>query len=128
MDCSNNDCCFNSKDNTNDLLILQLKEEIKKLLEDTQAQLLLQNKKIAETCIYVKENLSNEIRLLLDTMQNSGELDDIITTTVLSSIEILQNQVEYKALEAEKGDGFPFNITFPVSPDNEETAVGEVME
>lgn len=86
MDCSNSDCNFNIKDNTNELLILQLKEEVKKLLEDTQAQFLLQNKKIAETCVYIKENLSNEIRLLLDTMQNSGELDTIITDAVINSI------------------------------------------
>lgn len=110
MDCQNNSCILNAEDNTNELLLLQLKEEVKKLLEDTQAQLLLQNKKIAETCVYIKENLSNEIRLLLDTMQNSGELDNIITTTVLGSIEILQSQVEHKALETEKG---VVNLQYP---------------
>lgn len=94
-------CSLHSEDNQTDILLAQLKREVEKLQTDTTARLLLQDGKIAETCVYIKNNLSNELRILLDALQNSGELDDIITTTILSSIEILQSQVEYKRLPSE---------------------------
>jgi len=38
--------------------------------------------KLAEMCKYIKNNLSNSIRDLLDTMSVSGELDDLILSTI----------------------------------------------
>ena len=40
--------------------------------------------KIAELCKYIKDNLSNSIRCLLDTMLQNGELDEIIKECLLS--------------------------------------------
>lgn len=99
-----NSCCnLNSEDNGNDILIQKLIREVKKLQDDTTAKLLIQDGKIAETCVYIKDNLSNELRILLDTLQNSGELDDIITSTILGAIEILQSQVEFPEKLSEAG-------------------------
>lgn len=89
-----NDCCnLPSDSNESKILLSQILREVKELSTTTEAKLLLHDGKIAELCIYVKNNLSNTIRTLLDTMQNSGELNDIITTTILSEIELLQAAV-----------------------------------
>lgn len=79
-------CCggisLPSKNNNKDLLLHRIKEEIRKLMQTTTARLLCQDKKIAETMVYVKNNLSNSIRDLLASMQDSGELDRIIAETI----------------------------------------------
>lgn len=105
-----NCCSLPSKDNQNDVILLQLKRELEDLKNTTAARLLIQDGKIAETCVFLKNNLSNSIRELLDTLQSSGDLDDIITTTVLSSIDLLQNQVEFKELPRES---YAVNIQYP---------------
>lgn len=82
----NNCCCdginLPSHDNEIEVLIRQLKREVKELLKTTQAKLLCQDKKIAETMVYIKNNLSNAIRDLLDSMLTSGELDEIIESII----------------------------------------------
>ena len=92
------DCCCDgiklpSHDNEIEILIMQLKKEVANLMKTTQAKLLCQSKKIDETMIYIKNNLSNSIRNLLNSMLNSGELDDIITDTVLSEISLMENYI-----------------------------------
>lgn len=64
-------------------LILQLKNEVEKLQKDTKATLLLQNGKIASLHNYIKENLDLSLRKLLDSLEESGELTEIITDTLL---------------------------------------------
>lgn len=93
---SNRSCCngLKSKDNTLEILIRQLKREVAELLNTTQARLLCQDKKIAQLETYVKNNLSNYIRELLDSMLVSGELDEIIKDVITNSIEVLENEVE----------------------------------
>lgn len=95
----NNNCCGGSSlpshDNQIEILIMQLKREIKELMNTTTAKLLCQDKKISETMVYVKNNLSNSIRDLLNSMQYSGELDEIITDTITSEISELQAVVIY---------------------------------
>ena len=93
---SNGSCCngLKSKDNTLEILIRQLKREVAELLNTTQARLLCQDKKIAQLETYVKNNLSNYIRELLDSMLVSGELDEIIKDVITNSIEVLENEVE----------------------------------
>ena len=70
----NNCCCdgvnLPSHNNEIEVLIRQLKREVKELLQTTQAKLLCQDKKIAETMVYIKNNLSNAIRNLLDSIPN----------------------------------------------------------
>lgn len=103
-------CCLKSEDNTAEVMMMQLRREIKQLSKDTTARLLIQDKKIADTCVYIKNNLSNEIRNLLDTMQHTGELDEIITETLLGEVALLQSQVEYVALRNEEG---VINLQYP---------------
>lgn len=91
--CCNEGCSLPSSDNQNEVLLEQIKREVKKLLETTEARLLCQSKKINETMVYIKNNLSNAIRDLLDSMQNSGELDDLITNTILDEINNLENSL-----------------------------------
>lgn len=83
-----------SHNNEIEVLIRQLKREVKELMQTTQAKLLCQDKKIAETMVYIKNNLSNYIRDLLDSMLLSGELEQIITDTVLEEISDMQEYFE----------------------------------
>lgn len=83
-------CCTPPVSNELAIKCSQVKREIEKLAKSTEAQFLIQNKKIAETCIYIKENLSNAIRTLLNDMELSGELDNIITDTVLDQVAAME--------------------------------------
>ena len=91
-------CCggisLPSHDNEIEILIRQLKKEVNELMKTTQAKLLCQDKKIAETMIYIKNNLSNALRILLNSMLESGQLEDLITGVVSDSIEILEHDVD----------------------------------
>lgn len=102
--CCNNGCVLPSHDNKTDLLIEQLKLEVKNLLKTTQARLLCQDKKIAETCTYIKNNLSNYIRNLLDAMQLSGELDQLIIDSVTNFTAELEDLKTYLNAKTNKLD------------------------
>lgn len=103
-------CSLPSNSNEIEVLIRQLIREVDELMKTTEATLLKQDGKIAEMCVYIKENLSNELRNLLDSMVASGEINDIITSVISNEIELLQNKfknldyVNIKDLGA-KGDG-----------------------
>lgn len=92
-DFSGGSCCTPPGSNELSIKCAQVKAEIEKLAKTTEAQFLIQNQKIAETCIYIKENLSNAIRELLNDMQVSGDLDQIITDTVLDQIAALEDEI-----------------------------------
>ena len=68
-------------------------EETKKLVDETQKKLLCQDKKIAETCIYIKNNLSNYIRELIDSMVENGEMEEIIETIGIQDIEDIKTSI-----------------------------------
>lgn len=91
-------CCggisLPSHDNEIEILIRQLKKEVNELMKTTQAKLLCQDKKIAETMVYIKNNLSNALRVLLNSMLESGQLEDLITGVVSDTIEILEHDVD----------------------------------
>ena len=93
MNSSCEPCNLNSGDNKTDILLMQLKRGLAELVKNTEAKLLLQDGKIAETCVYLKDNLSNELRILLDSLNNSGKLGDIITETVMAEVKNLENIV-----------------------------------
>lgn len=82
-------CSLPSSSNENEILLRQLKREVSKLIETTEVKLLAQDGKIAETCVYIKNNLSNELRTLLDSMMNSGELESVISETLLNEVELI---------------------------------------
>lgn len=85
-------------------LMLQIKNEVKKLLSDTTATLFKQNGKIAELENYLKCNLDVSLRKLLETMENSGELKEIITEAILFDIvdRIEKTNVFYKNISTSK--------------------------
>lgn len=94
-----NDCCCGginlpSRDNEIEILIRQLKREVKELLKTTQAKLLCQDKKIAETMVYIKNNLSNALRILLNSMLESGELEELITSIIENNQALLETKIE----------------------------------
>ncbi len=95
----NNDCgCgginLPSHDNELEVLVRQLKREVKELMKTTQAKLLCQDKKIAETMVYIKNNLSNAIRNLLDSMLESGEIEEMLKSIILDNVNTLQNEID----------------------------------
>lgn len=75
-------CSLPSSSNELGILIRQLKREVKALATNHEKDFLNHDGKIAEMCKYIKDNLSNSIRELLDTMITSGELDKIIVDTI----------------------------------------------
>lgn len=83
-----------SKDNTIEVLIKQLQREVKKLMEETQTKLLCQDKQIAECCTYIKNNLSNYLRDLIDAMELSGELDEIIKSVINDMLTEMETEVD----------------------------------
>lgn len=93
-----NNCCgginLPSYNNEIEILIRQLKKEVNELMKTTEAKLLCQDKKIAETMVYIKNNLSNALRVLLNSMLESGQLEDLITGVVSDTIEILEHDVD----------------------------------
>lgn len=87
-------CNLPSSPNDIKILLKNLIFEIEKLKNDTEASLLLHDGKIAELCKYIKDNLSNSIRCLLDSMKLSGELDLIIKDVVQESYRELINRMD----------------------------------
>lgn len=96
--------CLPKNKDTTDILVLQLKEEVEKLMNETTARLLMQDGKIAEVCNYIKDNLSATISELLNTMENNGELTDIISDVVLADIvsDIEKTNVYYNNVNTSK--------------------------
>ena len=84
-------CNLPSTPNDIKILLQQIIREVKELSETTEAKLLLHDGKIAEMCKYIKDNLSNSIRCLLDSKKLSGELDEIINDSILNELANLKN-------------------------------------
>lgn len=84
-------CSLPSSSNELEVLYRQLKREVIKLATSTEAKLLCHDGKIAEMCKYIKDNLSNSIRDLLDTMITSGEIDQVIIDTITNLEPLLEN-------------------------------------
>lgn len=103
-----NDCCMKPQDNTMQVFLAELKRELLILKTDTTARLLIQDGKIAETCVYIKQNLSNYLRDMFSTMENAGELDEIIRGVLSSDLTVLTSKTE-NIISVEqfgaKGDG-----------------------
>lgn len=91
-------CCggisLPSCNNELEILVRQLQREVNKLITSTEARLLCQSKKIDETMVYIKNNLSNALRELLDSMLESGEIEQIITEAISNAISLLEIEVE----------------------------------
>lgn len=81
-----------------EIMLKQLRREVDTLMSTTEAKLLLHDNKIAEVVKYIIENIENTLRCIIDDMDHSGRLEEII----IDSIKNLNNSVKnYGA----KGDG-----------------------
>lgn len=89
-----NGCNLPSNDNTLEILVKQLKREVRDLMKSTTTKLLCQDKKIAETCVYIKNNLSNYLRNMFDSMLVSGEIERIIKDIILDDVDDLQQYLQ----------------------------------
>ena len=88
-----NECNLKIESNELEILVRQLQKEVDTLSKTTEATLLKHDGKIAELCLYIKENLSNELRTLLDTMVSTGELNEIIDSVISNDMELLKNKL-----------------------------------
>ena len=80
---------FNELDNNEVLIaIKQLRREVLKYYNDTTKSLLCHDKQIAELVNTIKNNLSNELRSLLDSMLESGEIESIIKQTLFANVPL----------------------------------------
>ena len=93
----------------------KLTKEVKELMKSTEARLLCQDKKIAETMVYIKNNLSNAIQNLTKGI-NTASTDNIFTnseiTTIISyfgkantSINEVEQIIEYCKMNKDKSIG-----------------------
>ena len=89
------DNCFNvcenlnNGDNNYDVLIAQLHNEIAELCKTSTAKFLMYDGKVAELCSHIKNNFSNTLRCLFADMKHAGEIDTIISESVLNQYELL---------------------------------------
>ena len=106
-------CNIPSSPNDMKILLKNIKAEVDELVKTTEAKLLCHDGKIAELCKYLKDNLSNSIRCLLDSMQLSGELDEIINDSILNEFRNLKNDsINVKDFGAIGNDEFDNTIAF----------------
>lgn len=85
-------------------LLIQLKREVEKLITDTTSKLLIHDNKIYELHNYIKNNLNESLRKLLDDMKISGEMSEIVTDTILYDIidRIEKTNIYYDGINTSK--------------------------
>jgi len=113
-DCINACEGLNINDNKYDLLISQLLNEVKELCKTSTAKFLFYDEKVAELCAYIKDNLTNSIQCLINDMHLSGEIDKLITDSVL---------LAYKELEIDVND-----IKNVINDDKTDFKKGEIID
>ena len=84
---------LNTPDNKYEILIAEIKKQVEELCKTSVAKFLMYDEKVAELCTYIKANLTNSIQCLISDMKLSGELDEIISDVVLSTIKSLEFKV-----------------------------------
>ncbi len=91
-----NNCCSNLKSDDNEILTLikELRRDLNNLTEKVENDLNCQNKKINEISTYLKDNLNNAIRNLLDNEVFTGELQSTIENIVLSYLTANNDKVD----------------------------------
>ena len=81
-------CNLPSSNNELEILIKQLKREVISFYRDTTEHLLKHDDEITGLCNKIKDNLSNELRELLDTMLSTGEIDELIKHTLFNNVPL----------------------------------------
>lgn len=82
------ECEFPEDNNEIKIMLKQLRREVFKFYNDTTKSLLGHDGKIAELCKYIKDNLSNSLRCLLDSMLESGEIEELIKQTLFANVPL----------------------------------------
>lgn len=95
-------CNLPSTPNDIKILLKQLIRDVKELSETTEAKLLCHDGKIAEMCRYIKDNLDNSLRCMVDAMKETGELDSIIAS-VIATISKDNEYINVLSLGAKEG-------------------------
>lgn len=97
-------CSLPKNETPSEILVKQLRLEVEELIKSTEATLLKQQGRIAELCVYIKENLTESLRELFNGMKLSGELTDVITDVVLYDIvdSIEKTNVYFDGVTTEK--------------------------
>lgn len=89
-----NDCRFGNPNNIDPVILNQIKLYIKEHIKDFDKTFLFHQKRLDEMEVCIKNNLSNGLRELFDSMKHSGELKTIITETIMSTIEEIENKTK----------------------------------
>lgn len=98
-------CSLPSSPNDLKILLNNIKREVDELVKTTEAKLLYHDGKIAELTKYIKDNLSNSIRCLLDSMMVSGELNEIIINAISNDLDLLNDCFVFPEKYGAIGDG-----------------------
>ena len=67
------------------IMIKQLNRKVQEFYNDTTKTLLDHDTKIAEMCNYIKTNLNDSIRCLINTMVETGEIDEIVRRVIFNN-------------------------------------------
>ena len=94
-DCIFDSCNLSSESNCDDLTNEELKKMVQTLLNTTTAKMLLFEGKLSELCKYIKNNLSNQLRELINDMEHSGELTELISKQVFEGYTLVQQRVQH---------------------------------
>lgn len=81
-------CDIPSTPNDVKIAIRQLKREVINFYEDTTKHLLKHDNELSEICKSIKNNLSNSIRCILDTMLEEGQIEELIRETILANCHV----------------------------------------
>lgn len=79
-------CETNCKDMSNEVFYQMVMRELEKVKRDVTETFVKQAGQIADVEVFVKENLDTSIKTLLDSMNVSGELSEIISNVLLMDI------------------------------------------
>lgn len=100
------DNCFCSpvnNDNEELLLLQQIKKDLNKISESTEAKFLCMHGKYSELYNYLHTNLTNSIREEVNTMEVSGKLNTIIENAINSHIgELAKRDVYYNNINTKR--------------------------
>lgn len=76
----------NKPDEITEYRLKEIMQAVDNLVKDTTARLLVQDGKIADACLYIKDNLTVSLMKLLEGMKLSGALSEIITDSIMYEI------------------------------------------
>lgn len=111
----NEDCNLQVENTEVDALIKKLIREVTELTKDTESRLLEQNEKIADLCLFLRENVSTSIREVIDTLDSNGSLTEMLTNIINEEYTYYIDDLKAKIITPEIfgacGDGITDDTT-----------------